>query len=113
NVGKMPKYLSEVGMDVSSENFYWASRLIGALADPHYGHSIQHIERYQDAVASKGHQLINEYDRRMMESGSFDLMEEANEKLADMAKKESTKTLNKVLRVASEHMKISYSRADK
>ena len=109
---RMPKYLSDVSLDVSTENFYWGSRLIGAMVDPHFGSCIQHIERYQMAVASRGHQLIGEYDRRMLERNDFSLIAEANEKICDMCKEETLKTLGKVLYEASLQMKCGYSRAD-
>ena len=112
NVSKMPKYLSEVTSDVSTENFYWGSRLIGALADANYSTCIQFVERYQAAIATQSHQIINEYDKKMTEAGKFDLMEEANEKLAAMAKKETISTVNRVLHDASTHMKNNYNRAD-
>ena len=112
NVDKMPKYISDVTLDTSTENFYWASRLIGALADHNYATCIQHIERYQNAVITKGRQLIAEYDRKMAESGDFSLMGEANEALCRMAKERTTDTLNKVLYDASLHMKNGYNRAD-
>ena len=99
-------------MEVSTDNFYWGSRLIGALADPNYGTSIQFIERYQMAVSSKGHQLINEYDQRMIKEKDFSLVEEANEKICAMAKAETQKTLGKVLHDASTHMRCLYNRAD-
>ena len=108
----MPKYLSDVTLDVSTENFYWGSRLLGVLADPHYGQSIQHIERYQGSVAAKARALLNEYDRKMTETGDFSLVQEANEKLAAMAKEETTKTLNALMKTASMAMKNGYSRAD-
>ena len=112
NVTKLPKYLSGVTLDVSTEDFYWASRLIGALADSSYGQSIQHIERYQNAVAVKGRQIIREYDQKMASSGDYSLTEEANEKLCAMAKECSTDTLGKVLQEASLRMKNGYNRAD-
>ena len=112
NVPAMPKYLSDVTTDVSTENFYWASRLLGALADPHYGACIQQIERYHDAVMTKGRRLVLEYDRKMLESGDFSLTAEANEALCAMAKERSTDTLNKILLEASTRMKNGYSRAD-
>ncbi len=111
-VPKMPKYLSDVALDVSTENFYWASRLIGALADPNYPSTVQNIERYQLAVMTKGRQLIMEYDRKYAESGNEKLLTEANEKLCTMAKAESTAVLNKVLLTASEHMKNGFNLAD-
>lgn len=112
NVPKMPAYLSKVTMDVSAENFYWGSRLIGALADHNYNTCIQLIERYQNAVITKGRTLVREYDKKMIDSGDFLLTAEANEALASMAKEQTTSTLNKVLRDASIHMKNGYNRAD-
>jgi dipeptidase len=99
-------------MDASTENFYWGSRLIGAMADPHFAATAQQIERYQLAVETKGRQLIREYDAKIAESGNASLAEEANRKLSDMAKDETTAALNKVLRTASERMKNGYNLAD-
>ena len=89
NVPKMPDYLARVSADVSTENFYWASRVIGALADPHFAAQIQHIDRYQESVAAKGRALIREYDRKIAETGDPRLAEEANAKLCEMARKET------------------------
>ena len=108
----MPKYLSDVTLDTSTENFYWGSRLIGALADQHYAACIQMIERYQNAVTVKGRQLIREYDQKIGESGDFSLTAQANEKLCAMAKEQTIDTLNKVLLEASTRMKNGYNRAD-
>ncbi|MBQ8110652.1 MAG: C69 family dipeptidase [Clostridia bacterium] len=112
NVAKMPKYLSDVTLDASTENFYWASRLIGALADSCYAACAQHVERYQNAVMTRGRQLLIEYDRRIAETGNAALAAEANEKLAAMAKEMSVDCLNKVLHEASVKMKNGYNRAD-
>lgn len=112
NTAKMPKYLSNVTLDPSTENFYWSSRLIGALADPSYGSCIQHIERYQNAVVSQARAIIGEYDRKMIESGDYSLIGEANEALCAMAKKKTVSALSNVLLEASQHMKNGYSRSD-
>ena len=112
NVNRMPDYLSKVTMDASTENFYWGSRLIGALADPHYAATAQQIERYQLAVETRGRQLIREYDAKIAESGKAALAEEANRKLCEMAKEETTAALNNVLRTASERMKNGFNLAD-
>ncbi|MBQ6334802.1 MAG: C69 family dipeptidase [Erysipelotrichaceae bacterium] len=109
---RMPKYLSETTLEVDTDTFYWGSRLIGALADPNYGTSIQHIERYQMAVPAKGHGFINEYDEKMLKEKDYSLINEANEKICAMAKEETLKTLGKVLHDASTHMKCNYSRTD-
>lgn len=112
NTDTMPKYLSDVTLDVSTENFYWGSRLIGALADAHYGACIQWIERYQDAVITEGRRIVLEYDKKMTEANDYSLIKEANQKLADMAKEKTTECLNKVLLEASKQMKNGYNRAD-
>ena len=53
-----PEYLANTTKDVSTDNFYWASRLIGALADASYGNSITEIDRYQLAVEAKGNAIV-------------------------------------------------------
>ena len=112
NVDKMPDYLSKVTLDCTTENFYWASALLGALADHSYNQCVQLIDRYQSAVMTGGRRLLREYDRKMIDSGDFSLAAEANEALAKLAKEETTKVLNKVLLAASETMKNGYNRAD-
>lgn len=112
NVQKMPKYLSNVSTDVSTENFYWGSRLIGALVDPHFATGIQHVERYQQSVVAEARKILNDYDAKMTASEDYTLLEEANEKLCEMAKKETAKVINNTIRNAYEHMKNGFKRAD-
>ena len=112
NVPKLPKYLSDVTLDVSTENYYWASRLIAALADHDYPACVQQIERYENAVMTRARRIVREYDRRMVESGDFSLAAEANEKLCKMAREQTTDTLGKVLYESSVRMKNGYNRAD-
>ena len=112
NTGRIPDYLSAVTLDASTENFYWGSRLIGALSDPFFPYCAQFIERYQNAVFVKGRQLIREYDARMTENNDFSLIGEANDALCAMAKEQTTAVLNNVLHEASVRMKNGYNRAD-
>ena len=112
NVERMPKYLSDVTLDASTENFYWGSRLIAALADPCFAACVQIVNRYQNAVMTRGRLLVREYDQRIAETGDLALAAEANEKLAAMAREETGKALNKVLHEASVRMKNGYNLAD-
>ena len=112
NVEKMPDYLSKVGPDVSTENFYWASALIAALADHSYNQCVQHVDRYQDAVMRKGRKILREYDQLMTQTGAFCLAATANQALANMAREETDSALRKILRAASETMRNGYNRAD-
>lgn len=112
NVSKMPEYLSNVTLDTSTENFYWSSRLIGALADANYSECAQQIERYQNGVQTKGRQILLEYDEKIKKQDDLKLAEEANEKICRMAKEKTTDTLNKVLKERSLHMKNGFHLAD-
>ena len=112
NVPHMPAYVSAVETDVSTENLYWTSRLIGALADRNYPTCIQQIGRWHDAVAVNGRRILLEYDRRIEKEKDDALLLKANEELCAMAREESTGTLNKVLQDASEHMKNGFDLAD-
>lgn len=111
-----PEYLSNTTAEVSTDNFYWASRMIAAMADASYKKSVFHIERYQEHVMAKGHALIHAYDERLADETDqtkrMQLREEANERVAEMLKKETAATLNKVLYELSNLMKNSYSRSD-
>ena len=112
NAEKLPRYLSEVALETSTENFYWGSRLIGALTDPIYAAGIQQIERYQNAVAVEGRRIVREYDRKIAETGDRKLIAEANEKLCAMAREKTADTLTKLTLEASKHMKNGYNLAD-
>ena len=108
NVKKIPAYFSNTTMDVNTNNFYWASRLLGVLADPHFNSSAIHIERYQNSVMNKARAILNKYDDLKDPA----LLEEANQALADMAEKETQKVLNNLVYVASMAMKNGFSRSD-
>ena len=115
NVETTPEYLSNTTKEVTTNSFYWSARLIEALADANYGKNLNHIEHYQQAVQSKGHALINQYDRLLAEAPSEEqipLQEKANEAIAQMLRKETGKTLDEVLFDATNHMKNQYARSD-
>ena len=63
-------------------------------------------------MATRGRRLVAEYDRKIAETGDAGLAEEANRKLCEMAREETTKALNNVLQTASEKMKNGYNLAD-
>ena len=111
-----PDYLSNTTGDVSTDNFYWSSRMIAAMADASYKKSVFHIERYQEHVLSKGHEIINRYDDIIQNEADVDkhlaLKHEANLAVADMLKAATSDTLGKVLYELSNEMKNAYSRSD-
>ena len=111
-VDDSPKYLKDVTPDVSTENFYWQNRLIGALADPHYNEAMVWIDRYQNKMSALGHELINKFDKIYLENKDKKKLEDNNEEICKIFKKETTDVLGKVLHTASLKMKNAYSRSD-
>lgn len=116
NIGVTPEYLSNTGKDASTDSFYWSNRMIAALSDAHYGKCQNAVERYQLAVHSRGHELLNKYDamlgRQKKTAAVRKICEQANQETADMLKDETQDVLDKVLYEASCQMKNSYARSD-
>ena len=115
NVDTTPEYLSNTTGDVSTDNFYWVSRMIAAMTDASYNKSLIHIERYAEAVVSAARALVNEYDAKLAATASDQrpaLREEANLALAAMIQEKASDTLDKVLFELSNQMKNAYSRSD-
>ena len=115
-IDKTPDYLSSTTKTVSTDSFYWVSRLIAALSDAAYGKNIMHIERYQESVGAKAHALVKKYDAMLEQKNDEEeikrLCEKANEEMADMVRLECEKVLEKVLSEASNSMKNGYVRSD-
>ena len=115
NISKLPRYYTFVPKNVSTESFYWTSRLIAALSDAGYKKCQNRIERYQLAVGARANEILNKYDKEISQadkSKSMDLCEKANSEIAKMVKEESDKVLGLVLFETSNLMKNSYSRSD-
>ncbi len=117
NVSAVPDYVGNTTERVTTDSFYWENRIIGALADAHFGPCSMHIERYQQAVGARGHELIHKADEKVREQGlSYEaatpLLTEANDEIADMLRTETDDVLGKVLEAASEGMKNGFSRTD-
>ena len=114
-VNDTPAYLRDTGAQVTTENFYWANRLIGALADAHFSRCASPIERYQNRVQAQGQRMLREFDRAFAENAPADAaawQEDCNRQLADMARQETDKVLAQVLYQASMEMKNGFSRSD-
>ena len=116
DVEETPAYVSNTAADVSTDNFYWVSRLIAAMADASYKGSIFHLERYQEKVMSEGHAIINRYDDLLAKESDpkaqTRLRQKANEEMAQLLKKDAATTLDQVLFELSNQMKNCYARSD-
>ena len=122
NVDEVPEYLANTSAEVSTDNFYWTSRMIAAMADASYAKSVFHIERYDEKVMSKAHEIIYRYDDllgadRDVQTDAVSklgqkLRQQANRETADMVRQAASDTLGKVLYELSNQMKNAYSRSD-
>ena len=85
NVERTPEYLANTTGTVSTDNIYWVSRMIAAMADASYAKSLIHVERYEEGVLSASRALLNQYDRKISaaeEGQRAALREEANTAIA-------------------------------
>ena len=113
NVERTPDYLSGTTAEVTTENFYWANRLIAALCDAHYHACIASVERYQNKLAAKGHEMLHAFDEGARTASDLPAyLADCNDQVAAFAKAETAGLLDKVLLAASLQMKNAYSRAD-
>ena len=116
NVTTTPEYLANTTARVSTENFYWTSRMIAAMADASYSKSLNHIEHYEEGVVSETRALLNQYDEEQAAEPDAAkraaLREEGNEKIAALLKRKADETLDHVLFELSCQMKNAYARSD-
>ena len=116
NVENTPAYLSCTTGEVSTDSFYWVSRMIAAMTDASYARSLIHAERYELAVLSASRALVKEYDAKLSAEPDAArraaLREEANEAIAKMLKAKASDTLDKVLFELSSGMKNAFARSD-
>ena len=71
------------------------------------------IEKYQNFIACKSHEFINIFDKKYNGSKiESKILEEANNQIVNLVKKETNKLLKEILHIASLNMKNSFSRLD-
>ncbi|RBP97709.1 dipeptidase [Bifidobacterium aemilianum] len=65
NVDSTPAYLEGTTTRVTSENFYWANRIIAALSDSDFAANANAIERYQEKTGAMGHRMVIASDEQL------------------------------------------------
>ena len=115
NVEEFPAYLSNTTERVTSENFYWANRLIGALADVRFHETGAKVESYQEKIGALGHKMLRETDRAAAGLPAAEVpgaLAAANAQLCDTLKAETEKLLGQVLYTTSCAMKNGFAMSD-
>ena len=64
-----PAYLEDTTTRVTSENFYWANRIIAALCDGAFRSTSNAVERYQEKTGAMGHRLVAATDEQIARLG--------------------------------------------
>ena len=62
NVNETPAYLEDTTPRVTTENFYWESRVIAALCDAAFADTSNAVERYQQKTGAMGHRFVADTD---------------------------------------------------
>ncbi|MDO4378497.1 MAG: C69 family dipeptidase [Erysipelotrichia bacterium] len=115
NVSVTPDYLANTSARVTTENFYWASRIIGALADSDFGNCIADVERYQLHALADSQNILNRFDSDYLNNKIENVqkyLEQCNQKIADNIQKATDKLLLVLVDKVSDQMKNGFSRAD-
>src|SRR5699024_463087 len=116
NVETAPAYLATPTGAVSTDSFYWTSRLIAALADAHHAETIPAIERYQQKTLALGHAAVRGADETACSAHPAQqvpaLLAAANTPIAEHMRAETEQLLGSVLFTASNRMTNRFSRSD-
>ena len=115
HVNTTPAYLANTTGDVTTESFYWANRIVAAMADAHYPACLAHVERYQLALSTAGHAMLKRFDEQYLAAPEKDAaayLTACNQQLADKARELTDDLLSKVLFSASMEMKNGFARSD-
>lgn len=115
NVDTLPEYLCNTASTVTTDSFYWSNRLIAALADARFRDNAAHIERYQEKVGARGHQMLRETDRAVADASGEELvraLEQANDRMARFLREQTDALLDKVLHTTSLSMRNGFAMSD-
>ena len=115
NVNTIPKYYASSETKVTTDSFYWVNRLIAAICDKNYMDTSNTCERYQNLIANKAMEHINNTDKKFKEEKPKDIeafFQEVNQNFADFVEEASRDFLDKVLWIGSNNMTNSFSRSD-
>ncbi|WP_193106075.1 C69 family dipeptidase [Brachybacterium sp. FME24] len=129
NVDEAPEYLATTTAQVSTDSFYWTSRLLATLADAHFADAIPLIERYQLTTLALGRAAVHATDGTVCRpphsaadgssggDGSSErsvpsVLAEANTTVAEQIRAETDQVLGAVLHTTSNLMTNRFSRSD-
>lgn len=111
HITETPNYLSNTTEKVSTDNFYWSSRLIAGLADSHLAYHESSIDDYIQETMAHGHAMIARVDKALKAKEKVDFNKE-NQEMCDFLEKKTQELLQKILFDESNLMTNRYSVSD-
>ena len=126
NITESPEYYRGAGEAPDTGNFYWANRIIAALADAQFNDNTANIDRYAEKLGGLSHRMIADTDALVGEligSGAVSaddmadgkvhkILNKANEDFSHIVKTETDDLLAKVLYTTSMGMKNGFHLSD-
>ncbi|MDY6086111.1 MAG: C69 family dipeptidase [Peptoniphilaceae bacterium] len=114
-IDETPKYFSFTPKKPSTESFYWANRLLGALADPYFNSTASLFASYRLNVVARAYAILHGVDNKHANASAEEIRSEcmgANQQIADMVQQETDTLLGKILDIASDKMRNAFSLSD-
>lgn len=126
NVHHIPEYLSGTTDRVTTDSYYWESRIIAGLADPEFFQNLVPLYEFQQDTLAKGYQTVHETDKAVekawREEGAngedmndekiIGILESANRCLTDSVRESMDDILSDVLFERSLNMKNAFGASD-
>lgn len=127
NVHRVPEYIGNTSADkVTTDSFYWQSRIVAALADPEQFANLEPVYEYQQNSIAMGYETLRKtdaaVDKAWHEQGSngenmddaqiIGILEQANQELTDYVQQQNDTLLANVLFTRSLHMKNAFGASD-
>lgn len=128
NIDTIPCYFTGTSEVVdTAHNFYWANRVIAALADARFHDNNAHIERYALKTGAAGVKMVIDTDKKIAAFAEAEgeeavnstadkrlrtILEAANQSISDIVEKETNDVLSKVLYTTSMSMRNAFSMSD-
>lgn len=108
NVTDTPASYRDTSTDYASGSMYWLTHTIAAIGDSHYDQARAAVEAYEQQVVASCRQLQRTTDQEVDPASPQDQLTRANQQMADIAMKEATALLGKLVTVAFKDAKLQY-----
>lgn len=108
NVTNTPASYRDTPTDFASGSMYWLTHTIAAIGDAHYEQARVAVEAYEQQVVATCRQIQRTTDQEVDTASPQDQLTHANQRMADIAMKETTILLGKLVTVAFKEAKLQY-----